>query len=170
MEKTVPTTLNPGADAPTQLSFGEVIRNRRKRYGFSQRDLAAKVHVNFSTIRRIESGFINTATPEIIVALAKALHYDPLYLFSLCGIDIVDPEMRCINRVARKMNSYQRKAMMDLLKASFPFAFIGMDSDDLDENERNRSHPPFPIDPKTGEYLPTTEYLNYMDAIFELED
>ena len=134
MEKTVPTTLAPGAAAPTQLSFGETIKARRMQYGMSLRDLAAKVHVHHATIDRIESGYFKSTTPETIVALAEALHYDPQYLLSLCGAGIADSDIRYINRAARKMTARERCQMLELLIKMYPDAFAGVEDDDLDNH------------------------------------
>jgi transcriptional regulator with XRE-family HTH domain len=60
-------------------SFGERIRQLRKAQNLSQRDLAAKVGVNFTYLSKIENeklDFSQYPSEETIRKLAKALHAD----------------------------------------------------------------------------------------------
>ena len=61
------------------MTFGEKIRELRKAKNLSQRDLAAKVKVNFTYISKIENeklDFGDYPSEELILKLAKALEAD----------------------------------------------------------------------------------------------
>ena len=58
--------------------------------------------------------------------------------------------------------------IMDLQILAF---LTSITDSDVDEEALDAiMHPPRPIDPETGMIIGSTEYLNYMDAIFVLED
>lgn len=113
-------------------TLGQVVKKKRLQLGMSLRDLAGVVGVHHATIDRIETDQFKVVDPAIIAGLAKALHLDKLYLFSLNGAGVDDEDIRIIARAANRMNSEQRHQMMAVLRASFADAFQNTDSDDLD--------------------------------------
>ena len=65
--------------------FGVRLRELRKQAGFSQRELADKVGVNFSYLSKIESGAMPPPSEKVILRLAEALNVDKDELISLSG-------------------------------------------------------------------------------------
>ena len=61
------------------MNIGEKIKLRRKELRWSQRDLAAKMGYNHSTITRIETGKIDIPQSRIM-QFAEVLHTDIAYL------------------------------------------------------------------------------------------
>src|SRR3989304_7529831 len=65
--------------------FGSSIRNLRKQAGMSQRDLAAKVGIDFTYLSKIENGVIPPPSQEVILRLAEVLDADRDDLLTLAG-------------------------------------------------------------------------------------
>lgn len=62
----------------TPRSFGEYVMHKREEQGYSARELAKRIGVKPATVTRIESGFITTPAPELVLALIDALELDVL--------------------------------------------------------------------------------------------
>jgi transcriptional regulator with XRE-family HTH domain len=60
----------------TPRSFGDYVMREREQQGHSARELAKRVGVRPATITRVESGFIATPSPELVLALIDALGLD----------------------------------------------------------------------------------------------
>ena len=86
------------------MTLGQFVSRRRAALGLSQRELARQVHVSNSTIFRIENENNYTFSPNILRAVAKALHCDFNYLLSLNKQIDDEPEIRMIQRAAKKMS------------------------------------------------------------------
>ena len=115
-------------------SLGQVIKKKRIQLGMSLRDLAKEAGVHHASIDRIENDQFKVVDPSTLVAIAKALHLDHLYLLSLNGAGVQDEDIRIIARMAGKLDPTQRQQMMDILKASFTDVYKSSESDDLDDN------------------------------------
>ena len=61
-------------------TFGNNLREIRKRKGYSQEELANRADVELSQISRIERGVINTSLSQIF-QISKALNVHPKELF-----------------------------------------------------------------------------------------
>ena len=65
--------------------FGARLRVLRKQAGFSQRELASKIGVNFSYLSKIESGAMPPPSEKVVLQLADALNADKDELLTLAG-------------------------------------------------------------------------------------
>lgn len=73
--------------------LSEVIKNKRKELGLSQRDLATKIKVDNSYIAKIESGKAKKPNPDIILKLSKEfnmLFIDLLYIAGYSKLEIFE--------------------------------------------------------------------------------
>lgn len=111
-------------------SLGAVIARRRQEKGLSQRDLALAVKVSNSTIARIERGDSIVPSNDTLRAIAKTLNVDYNYLLALCSQIDDEPEIRMIQRAARRMDEKDKKRMVDILRLTFEEAFSGTDHDE----------------------------------------
>jgi transcriptional regulator with XRE-family HTH domain len=68
-----------------EINFGSKLRELRKKAGFSLRELASKIDVNFSYLSKIESGTLPPPSEKVILLLAKELHTDKDELLTLAG-------------------------------------------------------------------------------------
>jgi transcriptional regulator with XRE-family HTH domain len=55
-------------------TFGDILRDRRRVAGISQRDLAAKIGVDFSYISKLENGRLAPPATDTTGRIAKALN------------------------------------------------------------------------------------------------
>lgn len=108
-------------DAEKQL-MGKRIRSERRKMGLSQDALAEKLDMNRANISNYESG--RTIPPgNILVDLANIFEVETDYLLGRqCG-DNSGPEIRAIQRAAKKMSEKERKKMLNMLKIAFDEAF-----------------------------------------------
>lgn len=65
--------------------FGTRLRELRKQAGISQRELAARVRINFTYLSKIESGAMPPPSEKVILRLAEALNADKDELMALAG-------------------------------------------------------------------------------------
>ncbi|MFC2034319.1 helix-turn-helix domain-containing protein, partial [Chloroflexota bacterium] len=66
-------------------NFGEKLRKLRKQAGFSQRELAEKIGVNYSYLSKIESGAMPPPSEKVISRLAEILNTDKDELMTMAG-------------------------------------------------------------------------------------
>ena len=59
---------------------GKRIREQRKAFHLSMQELADRIGVGLSTIKRYENNAIKNYKVETVESIAKALHIDPQYL------------------------------------------------------------------------------------------
>lgn len=71
------------------MEIGDKIRAARKRAGFTQKELAAKVNVTTRCIQYYESNIRKPQTTEMIIKLAAALSEDVNYFLSEREIEIM---------------------------------------------------------------------------------
>lgn len=71
------------------MTIADRIRNRRLELGLSVDDLAALLNKNRATVYRYESSYIKSYSPDVLEALAAALHTTPAYFY---GYDDEPPE------------------------------------------------------------------------------
>ena len=64
------------------MQIGDKIRNARKRAGFTQKELAAKVNVTTRCIQYYEANIRKPQSTEIIIKLAAALNEEVNYFLS----------------------------------------------------------------------------------------
>jgi transcriptional regulator with XRE-family HTH domain len=64
-------------------TFGQRVAQLRTKRGWTQKELAARAHVQYETINRIENGKHTAPRVQVVVALAKALGTTTDYL---CGM------------------------------------------------------------------------------------
>lgn len=103
------------------MNFGERVRQLRKAKNLSQRDLAAKVKVNFTYISKIENeklDFGDYPSEELIVKIAKALDADADELLVLAKKVPADVRKRVIQRpdVFRKLAALDDESLDRLLE------------------------------------------------------
>lgn len=110
-------------------TLGDVIRKAREERGISQRELASKVNVSYSTISRIELGDTIVPVNSTLRAIAEALSIDYNYLLALNGQVPDEPEVRMIQRASRSMTKAQKEKMINILNACFDDAFKDAGSD-----------------------------------------
>lgn len=67
------------------MSFGEALRTLRREKGISQRELAAKVGLDFSYISKLENGHLPAPAADTVVKICEALSVAPERLLSLGG-------------------------------------------------------------------------------------
>ncbi|KAF1086309.1 DNA-binding transcriptional repressor PuuR [Sporotomaculum syntrophicum] len=101
------------------MTLGKYIAQKRQAQGLSQRELAKDIQISHSTISRIEKDDGITPDNATLKALAQRLNLDYNYLLALNKTIDDEPEIRIIQRAAKKMNDAQRKKMLNILKASF---------------------------------------------------
>ena len=116
-------------------TLGQIIKRKRLQLGMSLRDLAKEAGVTHVAILRIEEDKYKIVDPNILTAIANALHLDRLFLLSLNGAGVEDEDIRIIARAAGKLSPEQRQQMLDMLRGSFAEAFKNTSSDDLDDKE-----------------------------------
>lgn len=56
--------------------FGEILKNFRKQNKLSQRELSARIGVNYTYLSKIENGILPPPSDEVIRKLAEALSID----------------------------------------------------------------------------------------------
>lgn len=68
------------------MTFGEKVKELRKRHRITQRDLAEKLGINFTYVSKIENDKLEAPPSEdLIRRLAEILHSDPEILLDLAG-------------------------------------------------------------------------------------
>jgi transcriptional regulator with XRE-family HTH domain len=114
-------------------TLGKVISKRRNEVGKSQRELATAVHISNATVSRIESDDNIVPDNSTLKAIATYLDLDYNYLLALNKQIDDQPEIRMIQRAAKKMNPSDREKMLELLRKNFKDAFnnTGDDTGDL---------------------------------------
>src|SRR5689334_5733917 len=66
-------------------SFGSILRQTRQKAGISQRELAARIGLDFSYISKVENDRLPPPAADTIVAICRALNIDPDELLTLVG-------------------------------------------------------------------------------------
>ena len=66
-------------------TFGQLLRELRRSKNVSQRDLAAKVGVDFSYISKVENDRLPPPSADTLVRICQALDEDPNRLLSVIG-------------------------------------------------------------------------------------
>lgn len=115
-------------------TLGKVISNRRLELGITQRELARGVKISNSTVSRIENDDNITPDNDTLKAIADFLKLDYNYLLALNKQIDNQPEIRMIQRAAKKMNPEQLQDMISVLQIQFKDAFkdAGNDKKDID--------------------------------------
>lgn len=67
------------------MSFGSVLREKRRAANVSQRSLASRIDVDFSYISKLENDRLPPPAAETIVAICKVLGIMPEELLSVAG-------------------------------------------------------------------------------------
>ncbi len=114
-----------------ETTLGSVISRKRQELDLTQRELAKKIGISNSTIARIEKDEGNirpdTATLQ---AIAQALHLDYNYLLALSNQVDDEPEIRIIQRAAKKMSSEDKERMLQMLSLMFTEQFKNAGTDE----------------------------------------
>ena len=113
-------------------SLGKVIAQRRTELGITQRELARGVKISNSTVSRIEHDDNITPDNETLRAIADFLKLDYNYLLALNKQIDDQPEIRMIQRAAKKMTSEDLDKMMQILNLTFSEAFKDTGGDKKD--------------------------------------
>ena len=117
------------------MTIADRIRNRRLELGLSVDELAEKLHKNRATVYRYESHYIKTYSPDVMEALAEALHTTPSYFY---GYDdppegsVVQPhtsEARILARGVDRLSPDERKQLLDMARIMFKHVFDKEDGD-----------------------------------------
>jgi transcriptional regulator with XRE-family HTH domain len=66
-------------------SFGELLREQRRKAGVSQRDLGARAGLDFSYISKLENDRIPPPAADTVVAICKVLKIEPEELLAASG-------------------------------------------------------------------------------------
>lgn len=66
-------------------SFGNVLRERRREAGITQRELAQRTSLDFSYISKIENGRLPPPAADTVVLICQALEIAPDELLALTG-------------------------------------------------------------------------------------
>ena len=65
--------------------FGELLREKRREAGISQRDLAAQVNLDFSYISKLENDRIPPPAADTIISICRVLKIEPVELLAASG-------------------------------------------------------------------------------------
>ena len=102
-----------------ETTLGSFISHRRQELGISQRELAKNVNISNSTVSRIENEDNVTPDTETLRKISKVLRCDYNYLLALSKQIDDQPEIRMIQRAAKKMSPERLQDMMIILQTSF---------------------------------------------------
>src|SRR5580658_8756232 len=67
------------------MTFGEALRTSRRDAGISQRDLAAKIGLDFSYISKLENDRLPSPSADTVVKICEVLGIAPERLLSVSG-------------------------------------------------------------------------------------
>lgn len=112
-----------------KITLGKYIGQKRQEIGLSQRQLAIDTNVSNSTISRIENDDGISPDNSTLKAIATRLNIDYNYLLALNKSIDDEPEIRVIQRAAKKMSDEDKKKMLDILRKNFDDMF----NDESDE-------------------------------------
>ena len=105
------------------MTIADRIRNRRLELGLSVDDLANRLHKNRATVYRYESNYIKSYSPDVLSALAEALHTTPAYFYGYDEDTASDnpnsPEIRIVSGMMEKMTKEQQDQVVNVLRAMF---------------------------------------------------
>lgn len=107
----------------SKMTLGKYIALKRTENGLSQRQLGIDTNISHSTVSRIEKDDGISPDNATLKALANRLNLDYNYLLSLNKSIADEPEIRVIQRAAKKMDENQKKKMLDILKVHFDDLF-----------------------------------------------
>lgn len=68
-----------------KLTFGQALRNLRRKKGITQRELATNISVDFSYISKLENDRMPPPAADTIVKICEALEVPPDELLALTG-------------------------------------------------------------------------------------
>ena len=106
-----------------EMTLGKYISIKRHDKGLSQRELAKDTKVSHSTISRIEKDDGISPDNATLKALASRLGLDYNYLLALNKSIDDEPEIRIIQRGAKRLDAAQKQKMLKVLNASFDDLF-----------------------------------------------
>jgi HTH-type transcriptional regulator, competence development regulator len=69
----------------TMASFGQLLREKRRNAGISQRDLAARASLDFSYISKLENDRIPPPAANTVVGICRVLNIEPEELLAATG-------------------------------------------------------------------------------------
>lgn len=104
-------------------TLGKYVEQKRKFLDLSQRELAKEINISHSTISRIEKDDGISPDNATLKAIAERLDLDYNYLLALNNAIDDEPEIRIIQRAAKKMTESEKSKMLDILKESFDDLF-----------------------------------------------
>ena len=113
-----------------KAELGSVIARKRQDKGMSQRELAVAIKVSNSTIARIERGEFTMPSSEILRDISRTLDIDYNYLLALNKQIDDEPEIRAIQRAAKRMSQSEKTKMVNVLRQFFDEAFENAGSDE----------------------------------------
>lgn len=105
------------------ITLGNYIFQKRVEHSLSQRQLAMDTSISHSTISRIEKDDGISPDNATLKAIAARLNLDYNYLLALNKSIDNEPEIRIIQRAAKKMTEADKKKMLNVLKATFDDLF-----------------------------------------------
>lgn len=105
------------------VTLGKYIAEKRELEELSQRELAKDIQISHSTISRIEKDDGISPDNATLRAIAKKLNLDYNYLLALNKAIDDEPEIRVIQRAAKKMSTEEKHKMLNILKFSFDDLF-----------------------------------------------
>lgn len=75
----------PGIQTTTAETFGDRIKRRRRELRLTQRDVAAKLRIDFTYLSKLENNHGEPPSADTIKKLADVLRDDPQELLALAG-------------------------------------------------------------------------------------
>lgn len=105
------------------ITLGKYIAAKRLENNLSQRQLAMDTSISHSTISRIEKDDGISPDNATLKAIASRLNLDYNYLLALNKSIDNEPEIRIIQRAAKRMSEADKKKMLNILKVSFDDLF-----------------------------------------------
>lgn len=105
------------------ITLGKYIAKKRELEKLSQRELAKDIQISHSTISRIEKDDGISPDNATLKAISKRLKLDYNYLLVLNKAIDDEPEIRIIQRAAKKMTAEEKNEMLNMLKGSFDELF-----------------------------------------------
>lgn len=104
------------------MTVGKRLRALRKKNGFTQDDLATLLGVGRSNYGHIENNRVSLES-EYTTILADKLNTTVEYILTGEGEEEIDPDIRTLQRAAKRMTPEERKKAIKILGATFDDLF-----------------------------------------------
>ncbi|PYL79095.1 MAG: hypothetical protein DMF21_13770 [Verrucomicrobia bacterium] len=85
------------------MTFGELLREKRRAAGVSQRELAAGAGLDFSYISKLENGRIPPPAADTVVALCRILKIEPEELLAASQMSLTENEWKELSSSLKRL-------------------------------------------------------------------